>query len=55
MLAVSLSDGILISFTLCYWQLKSRVLCTDMLEDGTILVGTVSWYMHAFLLENRCE
>lgn len=36
-------------------DLKSRVLCTDMLEDGTILVGTVSWYMHAFLLENSSE
>lgn len=36
-------------------DLKSRVLCTDMLEDGTILVGTVSWYMHAFLLELSAE
>lgn len=26
-----------------------------MLEDGTILVGTVSWYMHAFLLELSAE
>ncbi|XP_078381614.1 uncharacterized protein LOC144664361 isoform X2 [Oculina patagonica] len=36
-------------------DLKSRVLCTDMLEDGTILVGTVSWYMHAFLLDSSSE
>lgn len=34
---------------------KSRVLCCDMLDDGTILVGTVSWYIHAFVLELSSE
>lgn len=36
-------------------DLKSRVLCTDMLDDGTILVGTVSWYIHAFNLKLSSE
>ncbi|KAM7451092.1 hypothetical protein ABFA07_001163 [Porites harrisoni] len=36
-------------------DLKSRVLCADILDDGTILVGTVSWYIHAFLLELSAE
>ncbi|XP_068694929.1 uncharacterized protein [Montipora foliosa] len=36
-------------------DLKSRVLCTDMLDDGTVLVGTVSWYIHAFNLQLSTE
>ena len=44
-----------LKFPQFYWQTKSRVLCCDMLDDGTILAGTVSWYIHAFVLELRCE
>lgn len=42
-----------LTMVLFYRQLKSRVLCADILDDGTILVGTVAWYIHAFLLELR--
>ncbi|XP_031561824.1 uncharacterized protein LOC116297689 [Actinia tenebrosa] len=36
-------------------HINSRILCTDVLEDGTVLIGTVFWCVYAFNIESRME
>ncbi|KXJ12069.1 Ficolin-2, partial [Exaiptasia diaphana] len=35
-------------------DIDSRVLCADVVGDGTLLIGTVSWFIYAFCLDS-CE
>ncbi|XP_048587303.1 uncharacterized protein LOC5507434 isoform X2 [Nematostella vectensis] len=35
--------------------ITSRVLCAEVLEDGTLLVGTIAWFVHAFNIDAREE